>query len=250
MFRFLPLVLWLLSCASPLCFADEQREPPPGFVDLATLSPNLSTEPRYATASNFTGAPLPGYGVPGAWLRREAATALRLVAQDLAKQGLALRVYDAYRPKRATQAMWAWAMRTGQTNLFKQGYISSKSGHNHGHTVDLTLVDHQSQHPLDMGTEWDVLNERANTANAKGEVLKRRLLLKRAMQRRGFKPYEKEWWHFSYVMTGTSPRDVPYSCFEANEDAFVAPPDWHSPTYQAPTVIPRSQACAPNAPRE
>ena len=34
--------------------------PPPGFADVAELVPGVVIDMRYATARNFTGAPLPG----------------------------------------------------------------------------------------------------------------------------------------------------------------------------------------------
>ena len=41
-------------------------------------------------------------------LRREAAAALVRVEQRLAPAGLTLRIFDGYRPVRATLAMVAW----------------------------------------------------------------------------------------------------------------------------------------------
>ena len=52
---------------------------PPGFVRLADISPAIKQDIRYATASNFTGRPVPGYGAAQCWLRREAAEALARV---------------------------------------------------------------------------------------------------------------------------------------------------------------------------
>jgi len=105
--------------------------------------------------------------------------------------------------------MLEWARRENKVDLFKQGYISSRSGHNHGHTVDLTIVD-KTGTPLDMGTPWDTLDTRANTENATGHALENRHLLQRAMRARGFHSYAKEWWHFTFTLEGTQPRDVPY----------------------------------------
>lgn len=235
------LLLVTLLLQSPL-----ERQPPSGFVAVQTASPKIRIAPGYARSNNFTGAVLPGYGVPGAWLKKEAAQALALVQQDLEPRGFGLLVYDAYRPKRATQAMWAWAKREQKTDLFKQGYIASKSGHNHGHTVDVTLVDLKTGAPVDMGTPWDTLDTRANTANAQGEILLRRMTLSAAMKKRGFKPYDKEWWHFSFVMKGTIPRDVPYACFEPDEGAFVPPANWLKPSYvPAPSSLPTTCPAPP-----
>src|SRR6185436_10974324 len=99
-------------------------------VDARTLEPAIVVEMRYATANNFTGAPLPGYLANRAFLRREAATALARVERDLRPHGLGLKVFDAYRPVRATLAMVDWTQRVNRPDLLKDGYIASRSRHN------------------------------------------------------------------------------------------------------------------------
>ncbi len=179
---------------------------------LVPLGPPLRTEVRYATADNFTGAPLPGYCKPIALLHPTVAAALAGVAATLAKRQLGLLVYDAYRPVRATRAMVAWARRTHREWVIEKGYVAERSGHNLGTTVDLTLVELKSGTPLDMGTPWDHFGAAAHTRNARGAVLERRLLLERAMLDAGFRPLRNEWWHFSYPLAGIEPRDEPIGC--------------------------------------
>jgi D-alanyl-D-alanine dipeptidase len=201
------------AAASAAC----QNPPPAGFADLRALTPPLRFEIRYATADNFTGAPLPGYRAPGAFLLEPAAEALAGVAADLSARGLELLIYDSYRPARASAAMWDWAERTAQRELFEQGYIARRSGHNLGNTVDLTLVDEETGAPLEMGTPYDHFGPESAAKSATGEILERRLLLREAMRARGFSPYEKEWWHFSFPAPKAKSRDVPYGCDEAAE---------------------------------
>lgn len=203
-------------------------------MDLADAVPGALIDARYHTADNFTGAPLPGYGVPGAWLRAPAAAALARVQERLAAEGLGLLVYDAYRPLRGTLGMVAWAKRTGQVHLLDDGYVSRRSGHNRGNTVDLTVRTLATGEPLDMGTPWDTLSEASHTKNATGAALEHRLKLKAAMEAEGFKNYWKEWWHFTFVEPGEPElphRDVPYGCFEAAEGAWKAPAGWDAPGY-------------------
>jgi len=166
-------------------------------------------------------------------MRKEAALALGRVQSELQPQGLGLLVYDAYRPIRATKAMMAWARRAGKWNLIKQGYIATRSRHNHGIAVDLTLVSLDTGIPLDMGTPWDAFHERSHTRNASGSILKSRLKLERIMKKHGFRPYKKEWWHFNFSIKKTKPRDVPYACFEPEEGAWLAPKNWEDSTYKA-----------------
>lgn len=220
--------------AAPLSAPQEDkmpqpRPPPPGFVALKDVIPNIGLEIRYHTANNFTGAPVPGYAAPGAWLLVEAAEALARVQGSLAPEGLGLYVYDAYRPARGTKAFVAWASRTGQIHLVEDGYIARRSGHNQGDTVDLTLCVLNTGQPVDMGAEWDLLDARSHTKNATGEALKSRLRLRDAMSAQGFHPYSKEWWHFSMDLPGLKHRDVPYGAEEPEEGHWSPPPGWDQP---------------------
>jgi D-alanyl-D-alanine dipeptidase len=177
------------------------------LVDIRTVDSTIQVEARYATANNFTGAPLPGYEAPRAVLRREVAAALARVQRRLATGDLGLRVFDGYRPVRATEAMVAWAERVGRTALLDSGYIARRSRHNLGVAVDLTLADLVTGTEVPMGTPFDAFTEAAHTANAEGRVLRYRQILVRAMESEGFTNYDREWWHFSYVVEGAVPFD-------------------------------------------
>ncbi len=218
---------------------------PEGMVDLCTLAPTLRCQIAYHTADNFTGAPLPGYGAPAAWMLEQPAAALLTAHEVLVEQGWGLLVYDAYRPIRGTLAMVAWAERSEQAHLLN-GYIARRSGHNHGHTVDLTLYSLETGEVADMGCPFDTLDERAHTSNAADEVLERRMVLVQAMKDQGFRNYSKEWWHYSMKLEGTTPRDVPYGCFEAPEGAWEPAEGWNLPGYQPPGSWP--QGACPTTP--
>ena len=125
----------------------------PGFVYLRDVDSSITQDIRYATHDNFTGHPLPGYGAPECVLRREAAEALKQVQADLARQNLGLKVYDCYRPIRASRAMTAWAHDGNddaatrrfypalhKRSLFALGFIAARSRHSTGTAIDLTLV--------------------------------------------------------------------------------------------------------------
>jgi len=168
------------------------------LTDITSLDPTIIVEMRYATTNNFTGATLPGYLANRAFLRTDAAAALARVHDRLRQNGLGLKVFDAYRPVRATVAMMDWTDRVNRRDLVTNGYIASRSRHNLGLAVDLTLVNLRSGAELDMGTPFDTFSEAAHTANATGSAAENRQLLKSAMQRQGFTNYDKEWWHFSY----------------------------------------------------
>ena len=126
---------------------------PRDFVYLRDLDPTIAQDIRYAGSDNFVGRPLPGYGAAECVLRRDVAAVLKQVQADLAGAGLALKVYDCYRPIRATRAMAQWASdgqgggnkrffpRLSKTELFARGYIATLSRHSTGTAVDLTMID-------------------------------------------------------------------------------------------------------------
>lgn len=199
----LPLLL-LLIAAPPQAPADttppvtDRRVFDSLMVDVRTLDPTIAVDLRYRTDSNFTGAPLPGYGANRAFTRREAAVALARVERRLAAQGLGLLIYDSYRPARATAEMVAWASRVGRPELVTGGYIASRSRHNLGLAIDLTLRDVKTGRPLDMGTPFDTFSPDAHEANATGLARQNRDRLRRAMEAEGFQQYDMEWWHYSF----------------------------------------------------
>lgn len=185
---------------------------PPNFVDASTVVPNLVVEMRYLGSNNFVGRPIDGYEKPICYLTREAAAALAEVARDLEKQGLAIKAYDCYRPVRAVAhfARWARNLRdvarkadyypqVDKTNLFRDGYIAARSGHSRGSTMDIGLVTRADGRDLDMGTPFDFFSPRSAPGDktVSPQAQANRKLLADAMRRRGFMPYNKEWWHFT-----------------------------------------------------
>jgi zinc D-Ala-D-Ala dipeptidase len=210
----LVLAAWILGCASPPAANRPAPVAPPVntaetevaadavadslLVEVRSLDTTIAVDMRYATANNFTGAPLPGYLANRAYLRREAAASLARVQRDLRGRGLGLKIFDAYRPVRATLAMVDWTERVNRPDLLKDGYIASRSRHNLGLAVDLTLIETATGRELEMGTAFDTFSAAAHTANASGVAAANRQTLKAAMEREGFVNYDQEWWHFSF----------------------------------------------------
>ena len=112
--------------------------------------------------------------------------------------GLGLKVYDAYRPRRATEALVEWARSIGRGDLVGP-YIAARSYHNSGQAVDLTLVSLPAGQELDMGTPYDFSGPQSGLSDRRvsEEARKNRALLVGAMTRGGFRPYHKEWWHYT-----------------------------------------------------
>ena len=170
------------------------------MVDVQKVDTSIVVDLRYATPNNFTGAPLPGYEGNRAFLRAEAVAALAVVQEDLRLQGYGLKIFDAYRPIRASEAMVAWTQQVNRPDLLRDGYIAARSRHNLGVAVDLTLINLATKGEITMGTPFDNFSRAAHTMSSTGVILKNRQLLKRVMERQGFVNYEKEWWHYSYTV--------------------------------------------------
>lgn len=195
---------------APVCV--EAQDIPASFVDAATVVPGLVVDMRYVTADNFVGRPIDGYQAARCLLTREAAMALAGAQRDLMLGGFGLKVFDCYRPARAVAHFVRWARDLADTakkrefypdvdkrNLFKEGYIASRSGHSRGSTVDLTVVRRDDGRELDMGTGFDVFSPRSwpSSTAVTPEQRANRNLLAGAMMRAGFKPLATEWWHFT-----------------------------------------------------
>jgi D-alanyl-D-alanine dipeptidase len=181
------------------------------LVDASTVVPGLVTDMRYAGSHNFVGRPIDGYRAPRCLLTQSAANALAEVARDVATRGLVIKVFDCYRPARAVADFVRWARDPraqvakaefypdiDKRALFRDGYIASHSGHSRGSTVDLTLARADGAE-LDMGTPFDFFSPRSWTAasSVTAEQHANRMRLAAAMQRRGFRGYPREWWHFT-----------------------------------------------------
>lgn len=208
------LLIVALACASPRRITTSGSVAPPVNTAETEVAPNsvadtlladvrsfdstIVVDLHYATPNNFTGAPLPGYEANRAFLRREAAAVLARVQRDLQPSGLGLKIFDAYRPVRATVAMVDWTARVNRPDLLSDGYIASRSRHNLGLAVDLTLIDLATKRELDMGTPFDTFSPAAHTANATGLAAENRQRLKAAMEREGFVNYDQEWWHYTF----------------------------------------------------
>src|SRR5436309_15977521 len=78
---------------------------PGGFVYLREIDPTIIQDIRYATSNNFVGRPLAGYGAGECVVKREVGLRLKAVQQELAAQGLSLKMFDCYRPARASLDM-------------------------------------------------------------------------------------------------------------------------------------------------
>ena len=226
----------LSSAIAPASSCADQR--PDTFVYIEEVLPDVLLDIRYFGEHNFLGVRVEGYLASKCILTCQAAQALANVQKDLAPFAMTLKIYDCYRPQQAVDHFVRWAKDIDDTktkkefyptvdkrNLFRDGYISARSSHSRGSTVDLTIVplpapmqpSFEAEQPLwecylpagvrfadnslDMGTGFDCFHELSHPENKSIGPQQRsyRLLLKALMGKNGFRNYDKEWWHFTLV---------------------------------------------------
>jgi len=190
----------------------QSDEIPPDFGYTTDFLPLVILEIRYAGNHNFTGNPVEGYENPKAILSNSALIQLKKAYHHFLKAGYTFKIFDAYRPQTAVHHFIAWARKEEDTiakkefypdidkrNLFKLGYISNRSGHSRGSTIDLTLIHLKTGEEVDMGSSYDFFGEISHhhTQNITEEQKQNRVLFKQGMRKFGFIAYPKEWWHYT-----------------------------------------------------
>ena len=185
-----------------------------GFSYLSEVDGSIQQELRYFSINNFIGKKIDGYNKNTIIISNAAANALKKVQAELKQMGLSLKVYDAYRPQQSVDHFVRWAKKLNDTlmkqsyyptirksDLFKLGFIASKSGHTRGSSVDLSIVEIKTNKEIDMGSSYDFFGATSHSFHKKlsSRQEKNRMLLRNIMIKNGFKPYDKEWWHFTLI---------------------------------------------------
>ena len=206
-----------IAIVSLLLFSCQSKPTDPtldssGFVKLNKAIPNALYDIRYYGKDNFLGTKVDGYLAPAAYISKPAAEALKKVQESLNQEGLGLKIFDAYRPQKAVDHFVRWGKVVDDTltkakyypeidkaRVFELGYVAEKSGHTRGSTIDLTVIDLETQEEIDMGSGFDFfgaishhdspLVDSIHTAN--------RNKLRALMKQYGFKEYSGEWWHYT-----------------------------------------------------
>jgi D-alanyl-D-alanine dipeptidase len=164
------------------------------------------------------GDRIDGYEQPCAIMTKEAARAVKAISNKLNVMGYRIKVFDTYRPATAVRHFTLWGVDDldlrmkpffypdlEKQELFRKGYIASKSSHSRGSTIDLTLLDMKTGKEVDMGSPFDYFSE-VSHPDYKGitkEQFENRMFLQELMVHGGFEPIDCEWWHFTL-------RDEPY----------------------------------------
>lgn len=164
---------------------------PEDFVRVLDYIPGMYQELLYATADNFTGQVI--YDFSDAYLRYGTVKKLAAVSEDLAQLGLALKIWDGFRPVSAQFRLWEVCPDPTFVANPEKGF----SSHSRGNTVDVTLVD-KSGNELEMPSKFDDFSGKANRdySDSTETAAAHAQLLEILMEKHGFDGYFDEWWHF------------------------------------------------------
>lgn len=203
------------------------------LVDVIKLSEKFCSHPiqgelPYATRENFLGRIVVGYSSEAkdiCLMAKQAAHLLCDVQKELNKQNLGLFIFDGYRPLRAVHDFADWMMQPvsdeyelvrkqihypdlQKKDLSELGFVKNTvSNHCFGSTVDLTLINLKNNELLPMGACFDFFGENSYVTAPPdvigADAFHNRMILSAAMQKFGFVPYPKEYWHFDHAVRDT-----------------------------------------------
>lgn len=171
-----------------------KSNPEKELIDLEKFIPGIVLDIRYATTNNFTGEKI--YNLAKAYARKPVAEGLKRAQAELAKQGLGIKIFDAYRPYSATVKFY---------EVYKDTtYVASPyrgSRHNRGCAIDMTIINLKTGEELTMPTGYDSFKKEAwpSTPVKHPLIRKNRQLIIDTMQKQGFKVNSSEWWHFDFI---------------------------------------------------
>ena len=163
------------------------------LVRVLDYIPDARQALAYATTGNFTGQRI--YDFSDAYLRYSTVKKLAAVCEELAEQGLGILIWDGFRPVYAQARLWEVCPDPN----FVSHPVTGNRSHCRGSAVDLTLVELATGEPLPMPTGFDDFSALADRdySDCGPEAAANARVLEETMERHGFVPYSKEWWHFS-----------------------------------------------------
>jgi D-alanyl-D-alanine dipeptidase len=126
------LIFTLALCLSTMMLFAQARHQ---LVDVQKINPRIVIELRYATTNNFMKKAV--YPSARCLLQKPVAERLSRVQARLEKEGLGLKIFDAYRPLSAQWELWKIVPNPTFVADPRKG-----SKHNRGAAVDVTLLTH------------------------------------------------------------------------------------------------------------
>ncbi|MDF2375527.1 MAG: M15 family metallopeptidase [Verrucomicrobiales bacterium] len=173
------------------------------LVALEDAAPGVFIDMRYKITS-ASGKPLYLEGMP-CLVNRSTGEKIKRVHREMNTHGYALKVWDAWRPPEAHQALWDAV----QDPNFVVPPSKGLSWHCYGISIDLTLVKLDGT-AVAMPSDFDEFSPRAASDYQGGdhEIARRVALLQKAMTDAGFRTIKSEWWHFDDMKARGGIRNV------------------------------------------
>ena len=209
---------------------------PNGFVYIEDIDSSIKVNLKYFTTDNFIGRRIPHYNANKGIMTKETAIALSKAQKKFLSEGYSIVIYDAYRPDSSVKYFVEWMNDKNDTirkkyhypfirekNDMKDIYISSRSGHSRGSTVDMSIIKRDKEllthsvyserifdgkvypfnddNTIDCGTSYDLMDPASWADNNNIEFtesqINNRKFIRNIMESCGFKVLPEEWWHFS-----------------------------------------------------
>ena len=209
---------------------------PKGFIYINDINPTIIVNLKYFGTDNFIGRRVPHYKANKAIMTKEAALALSKAQKKFLSKGYSIVIYDAYRPDTSVKYFVQWMNDPNDTIRKKYHYpyvkekkdmmdiyISSRSGHSQGSTLDMSIIElgkelltesfyeerifngkvypFNNDNTINCGTSYDLMDPASwadnNTFNFTEEQKNNRKLIRDDMESVGFKILPEEWWHFT-----------------------------------------------------
>jgi len=169
-----------------------KKEVPGAFIDMRYKITSAANKPLYLKEMPCL-------------VHRSTGEKLKKANAILAKGGYAIKVWDAWRPPEAQQALWDAV----QDPKFVVPPSRELSWHCYGISVDLTLVKLDGT-PVTMPSKFDEFSDKAASRYTGGnpEIAERVNLLQQTMRSVGFRTIQSEWWHFDDMAAKGGIRNV------------------------------------------
>jgi len=164
------------------------------LIEIKKRIPDIKLDIRYAGKDNFAKQAV--YKQARAFARLPVVEALKNVQNELKKSGYGLKIFDGYRPYSVTVKFFTIASDKSFVANPKDG-----SRHNRGCAIDLTLIDLKTGKEIEMPTPYDSFAAEAASdyMNLPANVIQNRELLRKTMEKHGFRVLKNEWWHFDFL---------------------------------------------------
>lgn len=148
------------------------------------------------------------------YLRKTVCKKLYNLAEDVKKDGLYIKLYDAYRSRKQQEESWKKRIeetRKEYPNVSEEELIRITSlkvanpkednvgGHQTGGAIDITFIDENGKE-LDMDCKYEEYNNktRMKSKDISKEARKNRKYLNDKLKKNEFVNFPAEWWHFCY----------------------------------------------------